>query len=125
MSKPPLTLLHGTYTIHRFAAATPLPADLLDAPFCWISRTDEELSIVCDAALVLDSATRSDGWSCLKVVGPIDFAVTGLLADIAAALAAVEVSIFALSTFDTDYILVNRAQLDAAIAALDKAGYSL
>jgi len=64
------------------------------------------------------------GWSCIKVLGPLDFSLTGILADISAVLAKASVSIFAISTFDTDYVLVKSEKLPVARNALQKAGYT-
>ncbi len=125
MSLPALTVLPQGFTIHRLSPQSPLPDLLLDAPFCWIGRTDEELSVVCEAGIDLPGSERSDDWSCIKVAGPLDFSLTGVLAGIATALAAAEVSIFALSTFDTDYVLVQTNELRTAVVALDAAGYTV
>ncbi len=123
MSLPALTLLPQRFTIHHLPPQSPLPDLLLDAPFCWIGRTDEELSVVCEAGIDLAGSERSDNWACFKVAGPLDFAITGLLADLATALAEAGVSIFALSTYDTDYVLVRGEQLEEAQAALRRADY--
>ncbi len=125
MALPALTVLQHSFTIHRLPPQTPLPDPLLDAPFCWIGRTDEELSIVCEAGIDLPGSERSDGWSCIKIAGPLDLSLTGVLSGIAVALAAAEVGIFVLSTFDTDYILVQTDQLPAAVVTLGAAGYAV
>lgn len=123
MPKPRLTVVDGSFTIHRFPAGYPLPDNLACSRLWWAGRTDEELSVVCDSGLDLPSERRSEGWSCLKVVGPIDLSVTGLLADITAVLAAAEIAAFALSTFDTDYVLVREERLTDAVAGLRDTGY--
>ena len=123
--KPALSWLEGDFTIHRLEPDAALPAALLAEATCWIARTAEELSIVCPAALDIDGSQRSEGWSCLKVAGPLDHGLTGILAGIAATLAAAEVPIFALSTFDTDYVLVPTEQLQVAATALQGAGSPL
>ena len=86
-------------------------------------RTDEELSIVCDAHLPVSSEKSEAGWVCIKVLGPLDFALTGILAKISSALAEAEISIFAISTYDTDYILIKANVLDVAKKALKKTDY--
>jgi hypothetical protein len=68
---------------------------------------------------------REDGWRCLKVAGPLDFSLVGILADLSGTLAAEGVSIFALSTFDTDYLLVKAPDLPRAIQALQRAGHTV
>jgi hypothetical protein len=120
-----LRVLACEFTIHRLPPDAPLPPVVVDAPFCWIGRTDDELSIVCDADLHLTHGRHSVGWACLQVVGPLDFGLTGILAGIADVLAAAHISIFALSTFDTDYILVKQDRLDEAVAALRAADYDV
>ena len=125
MTEIALRVLARAFTIHRLSPDAPLPPAIVAAPFCWIGRTDEELSIVCDADLQLTHGKRSSGWACFKVVGPLDFGLTGILAGIADVLAAADISIFALSTFDTDYILVKQDRLEEAVAALRAADYDV
>ena len=116
-------VLDGSFTVHRFAADSDIPAPVFESAFYHISRTDAELSIVCDAALTLDSGKAESGWSGIKVVGPLDFGVTGILAAVATPLAEAEVSIFAISTFDTDYVLVKTEKLPLARRVLEAAGH--
>lgn len=124
MVKPAFAIVAGEFTIHRFDPAAEIPPGLAGQPFCWIARTNEELSIVCPSTLDIGSAKRSSGWSCLKVQGPLDLELTGILAEIAAVLARAGVSIVALSTFDTDYVLVKSAQRELAATVLKDAGYA-
>ena len=81
------------------------------------------MSVVCDASVLMDSEKTETGWRCITVLGPLDFTLTGILADIAAVLANSEISIFAISTYDTDYILVRSDQLSCATDALTASGY--
>src|SRR3954466_13915123 len=104
-----LTLLSGDYSICRLASTDALPAwaSTVGDDFVSVTRTRDELSIVAPSSRVpptLDQ--RSDGWRCFKVEGPLDFALTGVLASIASPLAAANVSLFAVATFDTDYFLL-------------------
>ena len=103
-TKLKLSILDGEYAIHRFPPEGDIPA--LNGSFLSITRTEDELSIVCDADIPLKSEKSESGWTCIKVLGPLDFGLTGILAKIASVLAEVEISIFAISTYDTDYILV-------------------
>ncbi|OQY33417.1 MAG: hypothetical protein B6I38_03630 [Anaerolineaceae bacterium 4572_5.1] len=82
-----------------------------------------ELSIVCDINTNIASEKSEKDWACIKVLGPLDFALTGILARISNVLAEAEISIFALSTYDTDYVLVKSNTLLASKKALKKAGY--
>lgn len=100
-----------------------VPADLLGEGFCCITRTDDEISVVCETARAPRNATaREDGWRALKVCGPLDFGLVGILAHISSALADASVPLFALSTYDTDYVLVKEAALESAAAALRQRG---
>ena len=121
-----LTLLPETFAICRLASGEALPTWAAgSAGLLSITRTAEELSIVCEAAAAPEGITASRGWRCLRVAGPLDFALTGVLAALAAPLAEAGVSIFAVSTYDTDYLLVREAQLESALAALEQSGQSI
>ncbi len=88
-------------------------------------RSGEELAVVCDAASVPGDIRADRGWRALRVGGPLDLALTGVLAAILEPLAEAEVPIFAVSSFDTDYVLVPGAMLEVAIAALRAAGHEV
>ena len=118
-----LAILDSEYTVHRFSPESEIPANALTGNFLSITRTDDELSIVCDADIPLNSDKSESGWSCIRVLGPLDFGLTGILAKIASVLAEAEISIFAISTYDTDYILVKKEKLMAAQETLLEAGY--
>ena len=120
-----LLLLPGLFAICRLDPDAPLPswAMSVSSALVSITRTANELSIVCARANVPDDVQREDNWRCLMVEGPLDFSLTGVLSVLLAPLAEVDVSIFALSTFDTDYLLVRAAQLDLALEALSAAGH--
>ena len=123
MKKPKLTLLLERFTLHRLATDAPIPEVVLGSPFFSVTRTPDELSIVVPEGMVLSGTRQEPGWSCIKVLGPLDFGLTGILAGISKVLAAEGVSIFAISTFDTDYFLVKQEALDRARRALETAGY--
>lgn len=120
-----LIVLDETFAIHRLAPDAGVPDGVFSAEFVAVTKSAEELSIVAPESLHLDGGHVSGGWRALKVLGPLDFALTGILAGLATALANAGVSIFAVSTYDTDYVLVKQETLDAAIAALLDAGYQL
>jgi len=123
--KVSLQLLEGKFTVHRFSANTQVPSEVLQASFFSITRTDKELSIVIPQSISLDSDKKETDWRCLEVLGPLDFSLTGILAGISDVLAKAEVSIFAISTFDTDYILVNSAKAQKAVNTLRSADYTV
>lgn len=119
-----LELMPGLYAIHRLPSNAPLPALPGPPAFTVVSRSAEELSVLCPSEVKLDSAQRVDPFVCLRVAGTLDFSLVGVLADLTCCLAQAAVSVFAVSTFDTDYLLVQKKQRDAAIQALRDAGYS-
>ena len=88
-----------------------------------ITRTADELSVVCWQKNVPEGVRSEGGWRCLKLEGPLDFSLTGILVSLAAPLAEAGISIFAISTFDTDYLLVNRDDLERSVDALEGAGH--
>lgn len=117
------SILEGPFTIHRLKPGAAIPKSVTSSPFYSISGSGEELSIVALEKINIESEKSEPGWSVLKVIGPLHFDETGILAGIASTLAAENISIFAVSTFDTDCILVKRGQLKAAKAALAAAGH--
>jgi uncharacterized protein len=108
-----------------------LPVDAAVPNWAWagelvsITSSDDELSLVCAAEMVPDDVTHSAGWRALRVRGPLDLGLVGVLAGLSSVLADAGVSIFALSTYDTDYVLVRESQLDTAVAALQGAGHNV
>jgi len=118
-----LSLLDETFTIHRLSPNQEIPNQALKSSFFAVTRTDEELSLVLPESIKIESDAFEPGWVCFKVEGPLEFELVGIFAGISTVLAEAGVSIFALSTFDTDYVLVKREQVRAAKEALLSAGY--
>jgi hypothetical protein len=118
-----LSIRPGRLSICRLPPETPRPEWVPDEPFCAVTRTDEELSIVCPEVAVPAGIRCEPGWRALKVAGPLAFELTGVLAGLAVPLARAGIGIFALSTFDTDYVLVQAPDLDRAVEALHRAGH--
>ena len=119
-----LDVLAPAFSVCKLDAAGTVPAALLERTYCFVSRTPDELSIVCETAAVpADAIAREDGWRALKVAGPLDFGLVGILAKICSELAASKVPVFAVSTYDTDYVLAKAENLDTAIHALENAGF--
>jgi hypothetical protein len=116
-------VLTQTFTLHRLQPGAAIPKAVFASPFYSISRSDEELSLLVPETLEIASEKSEPGWRALKVAGPLDFSLTGILAGIAGTLARAGISIFAISTFDTDYILVKNENLKAAREALTAAGH--
>jgi hypothetical protein len=119
-----LTILPDRLAVCRLepSAATPAWA-APDGTLHAATRTSRELSIVCADAAVPEGVVANRGWRAIAVRGTLDFSLTGILASLAGPLAAADVSIFALSTYDTDYVLVKEDALARAIAALTAAGH--
>ena len=82
-----LSVLEGLFTIHRFPPDNEIPKEVYEGQFYSISRTNEALSIVSSSTVVLNSERSEAGWACIKVLGPLDFSLTGILADISEVLA--------------------------------------
>jgi hypothetical protein len=112
-----LLLLPGTYAVCRLAADEPIPAWATGALIS-VTRTGEELSVVCGAEAVPAGVRCETGWRCLRVAGTLDFSLVGVLATLLVPLAEAGVSVFAISTFDTDYLLVKESNLVRAVEAL-------
>jgi uncharacterized protein len=119
MTNPTLMVLNGTYAIHRFAPGTSIPKAIFSSPFYAVTATDEELSVVALDGLLTKSEKTDGGWSAIKVNGPLKLTQIGVLAGLSSALAEAGVSLFAISTFDTDYLLVKVTALDKARDALE------
>ena len=98
----------------------------LDSKFVFVGKTDEEISLVCETSVVPDNTTeRSDGWKAFRIEGKLDFTLIGILSKISTALAKNNIGIFAISTFNTDYILVKAADFEKAIGVLAEKGYRI
>lgn len=125
MAKQTLAVLTQQFTIHSFTPETRPDASIFDQDIYFIGKTIDELSVVVPSALVLDSLDKETNWRCLEVIGPLNFSLTGILSGIAGTLASEDISIFAISTFDTDYILVKQDCLKKAINVLEKNDYKI
>jgi hypothetical protein len=120
-----LTLLAERFAISRLAADAPVPDWATQGPFFSVTRTGDELSIVSEISQVPVGVQSQPGWRVLKVHGPFVLSEIGVLSALAAPLAEAKISLFAVSTFDTDYLLVATETLSAAVAALGWAGHTI
>lgn len=110
-------------TVCKLASAEDL---CLDEDFYFIGKTDEELSLVCKTEKAPAHVTdRDDGWKGFRIQGVLDFSLIGILAKLSAVLAEQKIGIFAVSTYNTDYILVKEENFDRAMNALAQAGYAI
>jgi uncharacterized protein len=124
-----LELLRDEYAVCRLPAGSPLPGALVElvgsGHVVSVTWTPDEVSILCPAANVPDGAAVETPWRCFRVAGPVNLALTGILASIVSPLADARVNIFAFSTYDTDYLLVPSVRLTEAVGALASAGHRL
>ena len=118
-----LSILEETYIIHKLDQSTNLPEGLTECEFYSLSNSREELSLVCPEQILIQSENSSPNWKCLKVAGPLDLKLTGILAGLSDTLEKAKISIFAISTFETDYLLIQKHLLETAKSALKSAGY--
>src|SRR5260370_17911510 len=120
-----LTLLPDALAICRLDAQAPLPQWAIAAPWWSITRTPDELSVVCAESCVPAGISASRGWRAVRFAGPLPLDQTGILASVTGPLAAAHISVFALGTYDTDYFLIPEPQPMPAIDALERAGHSV
>ncbi len=120
-----LELLPDIYAVCRLDADAPVPDWVDECPFSSITRTASELSVVCPDVRVASAVKKESGWRILTVEGPLDFALTGVLASLVVPLSRKGVSVFTLSTYDTDHLLVKNEQLDKAIQVLRDEGHDV
>lgn len=98
----------------------------ISRPFCFTGSTDEEFSLVCPTDMVPDNTTeRDDGWRAFRITGVLDFSLVGILAGISEILAENRIGLFAVSTYNTDYILTKAENFDRALEVLRNAGYMI
>lgn len=118
-----LKKLNCDLTVCKVADTTAINLEL---PFYFIGRTDEELSLVCRTVDTPASTTeRDDGWRGFRIEGVLDFSLIGILSKISTILAENQIGIFAVSTYNTDYILVKKENFDRAMEVLSAAGYEV
>lgn len=116
----------GSYAIVRLKADEAIPTWAFSSGlFSSITRTREELSIVCDQSFVPSECLFESERRLVKVDGPLDFALTGILSTLLHPLAAAKISVFTVSTFDTDYILIHQEKLTAALAIWKSDGHQI
>jgi len=120
-----LSVLPLELSVCRLAPDAAIPEWATRSSFFCVMRTANELSVVCPASAVPAGVQQTPGWRALQLHGPFAFDETGILEAVLHPLAAAGVGIFALSTYDTDYVLVREAQLQAAVAAIRAAGHNI
>ncbi len=119
-----LKVIKGRYSILKFPITSGIPQWMQESPFFSFTRTPDEISVVtAEQGSIPEEVPVSSGWNMLKITGPLDFSMTGIIAGISRILSERNIPIFVISTFETDYILVQSQQLEPAIRALSENGY--
>jgi hypothetical protein len=127
MNKNPLVLsvVREKFGVSRFDAFREIPASVLESSFFSITRTADELSIICPVKNIPPDAVSELNWRCLKVHGPLDFGTTGIISSLTGVLSVGKISVLTISTYDTDYILLRESELDRAVDLLIKKGHQI
>lgn len=118
-------MLPDRLSVCRLDADAPWPSPSEPNGFYSVTRTRDEISVVCAEDAAPRGARIEADWRAIEVAGPLDFSMVGVMAGLTAPLADVDVSVFVVSTFDTDFVLVHAAALERAIAALRAAGHRI
>lgn len=120
-----LIVLAEKFAVSRLDKAAPVPAWACSEAWWSLTRTADELSVVCPETQVPADVVSNRGWRCLKVAGPLDLALSGVLASLLEPLTRARISVFSVSTFDTDYLLVKEENLAATVRCLSHAGHQM
>ena len=120
-----LRLLEDTYGVCRLQKNDLIPSWVFQGEFYSITKTDDELSIVCLQNNIPENIQCETDWNILKIQGPLDFSLIGILSKISTLMAENKISIFAVSTYDTDYILVKKEKIENAISILENDIYEV
>lgn len=118
------SLVQGTFAICRLDKNHPLPHWAVGGEFWSVSRTPDEISVVCPQGSVPPGVDRDSGWRCLKVDSPFEFDLSGMVSDMAAPLAREGMDLFVVATQDSDYLMVREQDLKKAIDELARSGFS-
>ncbi len=121
--KRSLFLLEGLFAVCRLDKKAPIPDWAVSKQFFSVTRTDDELSVVCPQEGVPEGIDCETGWRCLKVESPFEFDLTGAISSVAALLAEADIVIFMVATQDSDYLMVKESDLERTISVVSQAGY--
>jgi hypothetical protein len=122
-----ISVLKDDFAVCRLSAFEPLPDWVFKNPLSSITKTPEEYSVVCPQEVIPEQVklAREGEWKCLKIQGPLDFSEFGIISNLTSILAAAEISVFVLSTYETDYILVKRMNIEKAAKVLSDSGHDV
>ncbi|MBU3016530.1 ACT domain-containing protein [Paraglaciecola agarilytica] len=125
MPKQTLALHPAHFCIHSLDHNATIPSEVLQAPIFFIGKTEDELSVVVPDNIALNSEASDGNWRALEVLGPLSLSMVGIMAQLGSVFAKANVSIFVVSTFDTDYFLIKHNDLSNAVDALRRDGYKV
>ncbi|WJG07980.1 ACT domain-containing protein [Aliiglaciecola sp. LCG003] len=125
MPKQTLAALPDIFVIHSLPVQAEIPPQVMNASLYFIGKTHDELSIVVPQSVNVDSEESDTDWRVLEVLGPLELSMVGIMAQIGNVLATAKVSIFIVSTFETDFFLVKQKDLSTAAKALELDGYKV
>lgn len=115
-----LKALEGLFSVYKLNTEESIPSSVYQSNFFSITKSDEELSIVCPENSSLKTDQASHHWRCIKIIGPLDFSLIGIINQITSILKEAQISVFVISTFTTDYFLIKEDQFDKAILELKR-----
>ena len=119
-----LKIIPGDYSVCKLPSNSTIPMWALESPFFTVSKTDDELSIACESRYIKDQPEAENNFSLIKVIGPLDFNLTGILTSLCTPLSEAKISVFVVSTFDTDYLLIKQEKIEQAQNVLIESGFS-
>ena len=125
MKKQTLAVIDCEFTIHAFDPNSAIPAPVLNSDLFFIGKTEDTLSVVVPSSVNLVSLESDKGWRALELLGPLELSMVGIMANLGTVLAKAKVSMFIVSTFDTDFFLVKADKLHDAVTALQEDGYTI
>jgi hypothetical protein len=120
-----MSVLKDDYIICRLDAFEGIPEWIKDSPFYSITQTSEELSVVCEKNTAQQKLTCEEDWKCMRIHGPLGFSETGIISTLTSMLAQNDISVFVISTYETDYILLKKMNLAKAAKILTDAGHEV
>lgn len=125
MPKQTLAVLPQKFSIYSMNVQSEIPRQVFNASVYFIGKTNEELSLVVPESISIEAEDCDSGWCAMEVLGPLQLSMVGIMADIGNLLAEAKVSIFIISTFETDFFLVKEEDLKRAAQALEAGGYKV
>ncbi|MDR2393302.1 MAG: ACT domain-containing protein [Treponema sp.] len=120
-----LELLKGEYAVYQCNTQYALDKNRVEKEFLSLTKTKDEISIVASSKSIEPYEKIEDGWNILKIMGTLDFSLTGIISTISTILANENISVFVISTYNTDYIMIKKEAIEAAIEVLKKNGYEI